>query len=112
VICSKAVAVCSKAVECNICQDWSHIKCCGYISNKKYDSIVQQDLELNFTCSKYTFLELPILCETSVDDFSDSNYFTNTLPSHTNTDHFQSFLQKGLHFIHMNCRSLLPTCFT
>ena len=57
--CQKAVTARSKAVSCDGCQEWTHIKCTGSISSTMYDHAVNTDSELMFTCEACNFSELP-----------------------------------------------------
>ncbi len=58
-ICSKSVTARSKAVSCDMCEEWTHVKCTKEISVQSYDEIVENDYELSFVCSKCSFLNLP-----------------------------------------------------
>ena len=56
----------SKAVSCDTCDQWTHIKCTGYISEAKYKILSTQDGDFTFYCRKCTFDFLPdsnFLCE-------------------------------------------------
>ena len=105
--CSKGVIATSKAVSCDTCDQWTHIKCTGYISEAKYKILSIQDGDFTFYCRKRTFDFLPdsnFLCEINPERLDISQ----RLPSEANCEQFQCFLQKGLHFLHLNARSLLP----
>ena len=89
------------------CDQWTHIKCTGYISEAKYKILSTQDGDFTFYCRKCTFDFLPdsnFLCEINPERLDISQ----KLPSEANGEQFQCFLQKGLHFLHLNARSLLP----
>ena len=79
------------------------MKCTREITIKNYDEIVANDLELNFVCNS-SLSNLP---------FSDNFATPETTPETPNIDmndtaQFECFQRKGLHFIHINARSMLP----
>lgn len=96
----------SKAIDCDLCHNWTHIKCNSGISSELYDKICNQETELNFICNSYTIAELPQL--DNDDSIIEDHSTYNKLPSSVDSDYFQCFQNKGLHFIHLNARSLLP----
>jgi len=65
-----------------------------------------QDIEFNIICNACTIAELPFV--NNRDYNSDDHLSTFNSPSTADEDNFQCFRNKGLHFIHLNARSLLP----
>ena len=63
--CSKNVKSNSKAVSCDVCEEWIHIKC-GNISGKVYDNAVKSDIEIPFVCNRCTLNFLPG-CDEALD---------------------------------------------
>lgn len=111
-VCSRGVVSRSKAIDCDECQKWTHVKCCHSITIDMYDKAVAQELQLNFVCNCCLAAKLPGF----PDDDLDLNVSDNTQarspdvdePSPVNSEKkYECFKKKGLHFIHINARSLL-----
>ena len=106
--CSKGVISRSRAISCDNCERWVHSRC-TQITNAEYDNIVAENAELNYLCNICSFDELPFA------NFDDDQDTTNSDPgnengsSYFNPDEqfFDCFKRKGLHFIHINIRSLI-----
>ena len=108
VSCSRGVTASCKAVSCNLCQNWTHIRCTGFITDARYDKLVQEELELDFICNGCTNKEFPFSEEFDFYHSDKQTFSATKLPSSADPDHFQCFSRKGLHFLHINARSLLP----
>lgn len=110
--CSKGVISRSRAISCDNCERWVHSRCTQILTDAEYDNIVATNAELNYLCNICSFDELPFA---NIDD--DQNT-TNSNPGNENgssnfnpsdeqfSSFFDCFKQKGLHFIHINIRSL------
>ena len=124
-ICSKGVIATSKAAVCtgSSCSNKVHLKC-----------ILSQDFNsVSYICRLCLIHELPFSKLQDTDSFQDvptvnvssshsqhssaePSFYTDTstgpssttLPSSASDDHFQCFVNKGLNFIHLNVRSILP----
>ena len=113
VTCGKGVIKLGKAVDCNICARWTHIKCTGYITESQYHDLCSQDSHsdnFSFICSESSIISLPFNTEESITGFSSEesgDVLSVTRPTLADPDHFDCFQKKGLHFIHMNARSIL-----
>ena len=120
--CNKAVTTRSKAVSCDICEKWTHVQCTNSLSLDKYDALVLEKATFDYTCNLCIQNSLPFAHETVLDT---SEHQIDTYPQrseplldtsiHQNgTDpqlpetHLDCFKSKGLHFIGLNARSLLP----
>ena len=105
--------LCFKAVDCDICARWTHIKCTGYITESQYHDLCSQDSHsdnFSFICSECSIIPLPFNTEELITGFSSEesgDVLGVTRPTLADPDHFDCFQKKGLHFIHMNARSLL-----
>ena len=85
------------------------IDCTGFMTKSFYDKLVKEELEYNFTCNGSINNDFSFLDNSDLISQSKEQASTNTkLPSTADPDHFQCFIQKGLHFLHQNARSLLP----
>ena len=72
----------------------------------KYNILSTQDGKFTFYCRKCTFDFLPdINISDNNSEIPDSSH---SLPSEAGNDHFQCFSQTGMHFLHLNARSILP----
>ena len=113
--CNKGVRKNSKAVSCDWCEQWTHIKCCD-ISDTIYNNLVQQNQDFPFTCIPCQAKTFPFQnCEKLDFDLNsqnkespESNTETQNKNSVNDSSHYECFRRKGLHFIHINARSLLP----
>ncbi|KAJ8287062.1 hypothetical protein GJAV_G00046610 [Gymnothorax javanicus] len=113
VTCQKAVRSNSKAVSCDNCEEWTHIKC-GEISLATYNSAVERGEDLPFVCSRCLLSGVP--GSEVVDGGEDGGQLIDTpsqedpTPNNSQADdsQWQCFRKRGLHFLHLNARSLLP----
>jgi hypothetical protein len=156
--CGRGVTSRSKAVDCDNCGQWTHIKCSDSITNDQYDLLVEEESTFSFICAKCSLppctsidrdspnvgdklappstpdvddgFVFPFTSEVD-DDFpfpssSDVNGDDLAFPSGTpdldstcpsffrnnsledDQENFTCFNRRGLHFIHLNTRSLLP----
>jgi len=86
-ICHKPVAINHRAIQCDQCESWIHIKC-QYLDAKDY-KLFQNDESLDFTC---------IPCK------SENIPFTNL-----NINEFDVLLNKGINFKDNDVINLAPT---
>lgn len=107
--CGKGVIASSKAVSCDICLKWTHIKCTKSISATLYQKWVQENIEFTFQCHICLMKNLPFNDSINIEDQVNNNTHKPEIqPSSCEEDLFKHFKSKGLHFIHCNARSLLP----
>ena len=57
--CNKGVTSRSKAINCDSCNEWTHVKCSGSLTEKQYDDLVVSENDFNFTCKNCLWFELP-----------------------------------------------------
>lgn len=111
-MCGRGVNSRSKAIDCDSCGIWTHIKCCGFISDELYSTLNENKTNFEFLCTKCTFDELPFIKCDIFDSFDNSSILHDESESTVNfrdTCHsFNCFERKGMHFIHFNIRSILP----
>ena len=137
IVCTKGVRRNSKAVTCDICEEWVHIAC-DNIPRPVYDKATEDGIfpyvcnrcGLNSVAQYVDPIDDPIV-DISVDQHYDGSTddpivdnsnpgrreetSTPTQPQHgaeegpeVSYDKFGCFKKKGLHFLHLNTRSLLP----
>lgn len=106
-VCEKGVISSSKAVSCDSCEKWTHIKCTKTISAKQYAEFVEQNNDFSFTCDQCMLRTLPFHSSHLEVENQNNNIDLDHDPS-GNLDKFKIFRKKGLHFIHCNARSILP----
>jgi len=106
-ICAKGVTSRSKAVKCDQCEAWAHVKCTGNISESNYTELLSKS-PFNFLCQACILQQLPFYSDAlhDVNNCPTSDKFTSSTSD--SKPLFEYFKQKGLHFIHINARSLLP----
>lgn len=111
-ICKKGIIKTSKSMHCEICKCKSHIKC-AKISLDKYEAWLSGTSNFQYLCDSCSLLSLPFNhCESLNSSFecpeqNDPTKFVQ-FPSVVKEDCFKIFNEKGLHFLHLNARSLLP----
>ena len=114
--CGKGVTVPSRAIPCDSCDQWTHIKCAGVLSNDAYDELCSSGGEFTHLCNQCTLHALPCADDSDhpaiitqdndflskiVEDAADQATIERPLD-------FECLHSKGLNFIHLNTRSLLP----
>ena len=122
--CGKGVVARSKAISCDHCENWTHVKCCDVISVKDYDKLVQENGDFNYICNACAQHQLPIGClEESDDEDDDSNPpvpddrnppvpddSNPPVPENNPLDQeapsITPLSRKGLNILHLNVRSL------
>jgi hypothetical protein len=82
-VCKKGVVSNSKAVSCDFCDEWTHIKCTNSITNDMYDQLVNGSNEINFICKMCSFKQLPFyedrseppgnVCDNNINSFTKSS---------------------------------------
>ena len=99
--CGSDVSHRSKAISCDVCEAWIHVKCTNDISTDRYNSLATTGENFAFTCKKCTLTDLP---------YADSAINTPSEPKNIRVHDIDlsCFKAKGLHFIGLNIRSLLP----
>ena len=109
----KAVTSRSRAISCDICDNWTHVKCTGNISNQKYDEIVKNDIAFSYMCNACITQSLPFQNQTTLPNDPENDLLINEPASKLENDRenigneFNTFRSKGLHFLGLNIRSLL-----
>ena len=113
--CGKAVTLRSKAISCDLCDNWTHTKCTGSISNEKYDEMVKKILGFFFSCNSCISQSLPFHNQISITNETEKyGYIENQQnsisedQSKTLTNEYKCFKSRGLHLVSLNIRSLLP----
>ena len=113
--CGKGVTGRSRAISCDFCDQWTHIKCAGVLSNDAYDELCSNGGEFTHLCNQCTLPALPCADDSDhpaiimqgndlrskiVEDAADQATTERPLD-------FECLHSKGLNFIHLNTRSLL-----
>ena len=110
-MCCKGVTKASKAVLCDSCDRWTHVRCTPLVSLQRYNQCVLDDAEIDFVCDNCSWSSLPFH---GVDVGADGHASVDAAAAPTPASSRLSplipkvLLQKGLHFIHSNTRSLIP----
>ena len=114
--CGKGVSGRNRAISCDSCDQWTHNKCAGVLSNDAYDELCSSGGEFTHLCNQCTLHALPFaddsdhpaiitqgndLLSEIVEDAADQATTERPLD-------FECLHSKGLNFIHLNTRSLLP----
>ena len=118
-MCDKGVRKNSKAIACDICDEWTHIKCCG-IPTSIYNEAVQSEGSVPYVCNKCAIrsvaspeamdLSNQLQCDGSEIDaeIEGARVVAPSELSLNDGNQFKCLQAKGLHFLHLNARSLLP----
>ena len=103
VACDKGVRKNSKAIECDLCAGWTHLKCTNEITTENYEN----NAAIPFICNSCSTKLLPGYFD---DDPVDEGVNDQSLKDKedVNVLDFSCFKGKGLTFIHLNVRSLVP----
>ena len=107
VSCGRGVTKASKAISCDECDQWVHARCAN-VSSSQYQQLHAGEISLNHVCDVCSFSHLPF-----GDGFADE--FEGSVDDRVE-DPPKDFLwevplklkNKGLLFLHLNIRSLLP----
>ena len=110
VVCYKGVRSNSRAINCDICGEWTHIACAG-ITKATYDNV--GDGSIDFTCDKCSINNLPFAHDFHLDVEDPPTAETRKEEEKEDTNSiknndFELFKKRGLHFIHFNARSVIP----
>ena len=109
--CGKGVTARSRAVSCDSCGQWTHNRCANVFSKETYDELCNSGDQCNVMCQRCSFYPLPFTNDTTDDllsDIPEMDVLRMALTSNLTNLTVFCFLRKGLHFIHLNARSLLP----
>ena len=113
--CDKGVTARRRAISCDSCGQWTHNRCASVFSDVTYDELCNSGARFTFVCQRCSFYALPF-----ANDTTDGNIPEIITPSNVDdeersldgidneSDQFNCFLRKGLPFLHLNARSLLP----
>ena len=106
--CEKNIASNSKAISCDLCNNWTHIKCSRFMSVDKYNQLTKTNSTFAYICNRCTIETLPN--SSALQDTSPENTLpiTNVKSSDPTNYPIGLLQQKGLHFVGINTRSLLP----
>ncbi|XP_051950049.1 uncharacterized protein LOC127620831 [Xyrauchen texanus] len=103
--CGKAVRINAKAVACDFCDAFVHIKC-GNIASKIYELAVKSNSDIPLACNRCCMNEM---CHANgTDCLEETMHCSGDSLVDARNDCEAVFSRKGLHFIHINARSLLP----
>ena len=124
VVCAKGVTRASKAIECDTCGKWTHVRCSLSVSLSRYNDCVREGDEIPFICDQCSLSSLPFSDDNDVDHYradplpsnaassSSAPAFSSTLVSDSSSGLPSALprvlLSKGLHLLHSNVRSILP----
>ena len=112
-VCEKGVTKASKAISCDSCDKWTHVRCTSRVSLNEYLNYVNDGGTIDFTCDLCGWASLPF----SNDDgtgFEDADSgVASAAPSQVAVGFSSCCLpsileSKGFHFLHANVRSLIP----
>jgi hypothetical protein len=110
IVCHRGVTKASKAVSCDSCDKWTHVRCDPSVSLPHYDQCVRDGGEISFVCRVCCLASLPFAGEEELDrvaETSDKGVDPASAPPQVSVEIPSVLLSKGLHFIHSNTRSIL-----
>ena len=95
----------ANAIACDLCDEFVHIKCAN-IDRKTYTLAVKAQANIQLVCNACCVMEMcsPDILDYKQEDISFGEE-DSVIPEETSLDFLN---QRGLHFIHLNARSLLP----
>ena len=62
-VCNVGVTKASKAIDCDLCKHWTHVRCTPRVSLSRYDECVKTGGEISFTCDICAWATLPFADE-------------------------------------------------
>ena len=115
--CGKGVTGRTRAISCDSCDQWTHIKGAGVLSNDAYDELCSSGGEFTHLCGLCALHALPFGDDSDhPDDIMQGNDLRSEIvedaADQATTERpldFECLHSKDLNFIHLNTRSLLPT---
>ena len=101
-------------ITCDLCEDWIHNKCAD-ICLKDYKNLMKKD-RFNYVCDRCNAHPLPFYDNDEIAFSKDLNYesepvqgiMDDMVNEYVLDNLFIPMKKKGLPFIHLNIRSLLP----
>ena len=106
-VCDRGDRSNSKAVSCDNCELWTHIKCC-HVDGCDYNALQNSITDFSFLCNNCLPDQLPCSDALEVQHHEQRSIYSENKSSHTEKKLYDCFKKKGLHIIHFNARSLLP----
>lgn len=115
-VCQKAVAKNHRALQCDSCDTWTHIKCDG-ITPKEY-KLYQNHTNPSYNCPTCTLQDATDLSSTSSDDLRNTSNTTTSSHSHSpqhstpqtpltnNQQQNDKYPKQTIRIMTVNCRSL------
>ena len=112
-VCSKGVIASSKAAEYRSCGQKTHIRCLPAAITKSFNILKQKLYYYTCeTCSKCeedeNHIPPPPPTNTNYSKYSTDTNFDRGAEQRFGNKNFRCFNRRGMHFIHMNIRSLVP----
>ena len=109
--CSKGVIKSSKFISCSMCDQKTHVKCINNISSTIKTEWYNHNENNSFVCDQCSIQTLPFNQDQNIAELEKNNcknFSNESGKTIKDPDLFHFSKQRGLHFIHLNARSLLP----
>ena len=90
VVCARGVTRASKAISCDLCLRWTHVRCSVSVSLSKYDQCVKDGGEIAFVCDHCCLTSLPFANDDGVDGFSADAVSSSSSSPPSSTAHVSS----------------------
>ena len=112
-VCGKGVTKASRAISCDICDAWTHVRCTTRVTSAQYDECVNGSGLISFTCDLCGWASLPFSALADVGMDAVDSGAAPAAPSQVTIGVSSCclpniLLSKGLHLLHSNVRSLIP----
>ena len=107
VACCLEVKGSHKAISCDICESWTHVKCTSIITATQYDRLLSTNEHFSYTCNACSSEAMPFSNAENINLPRDHPTQDQGTEAKNDID-YRVFDAKGLHFISLNVRSLLP----
>lgn len=107
VSCGRGVISSSRAISCDGCERWTHVRCSSNsVSEMMYDRLVTESADFSYVCNSCLLRSMPFNnCDNDTGKAEgSSNGAADSLLA--DNHFFDQFHKKGLHCIHVNARSL------
>jgi hypothetical protein len=98
-VCEKGVTKASKAILCNWCEKWTHVRCTPGVSLAQYTQYVSSAGYIDFICDNCSLASLPFSGENDIGGLATAVQGARAAPSASPSPHVSVNLPSSLNFL-------------